>query len=543
MSLGFQTVKNSTLRVCLAATLIAAAGKAAALGFGDLRGSPVLGEKARFEVELLGSGTAYLDATCFRLKQPGGDSGLPWLKQATFTVRHGTPAVLEVRSPTTLSEPAFAVAVYVGCGHDIVREYVVLAGKPTAPVVEAPAPRKSAVTQAPAKRSQSAPARPAPRPAASPAPTPAAAPAPAVAAGSAVAPLGEAAKGQPAQDSTMPADEKIKRMEATVGELQQRAAELTQKIEQAQPQPATAPAPAAPPAPVAVAPARAAVAQAEEGSNWGLYGAVLAMLAAVAGVFGWRTYGQRRDTASGSLGIPEVVVDPQRKSERVERAGPDLQADPAALLTPVKIAPVAPGTPPAAGPGVKLDSLMSVSAATVDEHFEANPVMELAEIMLSFGRVKGAAQALQEYIDANPQDALKPWVRLMDVYRMAGMRHEFEKVARELNKHFNVQIQQWETQAEGSEGAVDVVLDVDNARPGLVAAGSADAGIEGVAWIMEQVMMRWPAGDVVDYLNQLLRDNRGGTRTGFSLPVVNDIMFLIDLKEVSSRLEGEAAKA
>ena len=45
------------------------------------------------------------------------------------------------------------------------------------------------------------------------------------------------------------------------------------------------------------------------------------------------------------------------------------------------------------------------------------------------------------------------------------MRHEFEKVARELNKNFNVQIQQWETLSEGPEGSVDVVLDVDNARP------------------------------------------------------------------------------
>ena len=64
-----------------------------------------------------------------------------------------------------------------------------------------------------------------------------------------------------------------------------------------------------------------------------------------------------------------------------------------------------------------------------------------------------------------------------------------------------------------------------------------------MAWIMEQVMMRWPAGDVIDYLNQLLRDNRGGTRTGFALPVVNDIMFLIDLKEVSNKIDSEAATA
>ena len=91
--------------------------------------------------------------------------------------------------------------------------------------------------------------------------------------------------------------------------------------------------------------------------------------------------------------------------------------------------------------------MFSISNATVDEHFEANPVMELADIMLSFGRVKGAAQALQEFIDHNPQEALQPWIRLMDVYRMAGMRAEFEQVARNLNQHFNVEVQSWE-QAE-----------------------------------------------------------------------------------------------
>lgn len=270
--------------------------------------------------------------------------------------------------------------------------------------------------------------------------------------------------------------------------------------------------------------------------------ALLALVAGwLAGWLGWRSYSQRRESAGGGFGIPDVVVDPQRKNEREERGGVDPQVDPVAMVTPVKLDAVAPGTPPAAGPGSRLDSLMSVSAATVDEHFEANPVMELAEIMLSFGRVKGAAQALQEYIDANPQDALKPWVRLMDVYRMAGMRHEFEKVARELNKNFNVQVQKWETLGEGTDASVDVVLDAENVRPVTVLAEGADEGIEGVVSIMEQVLTRWHGGDVLDYLNQLLRDNCGGTRIGFSLPVVNDIMFLIDLKEISNKIESDAA--
>ena len=51
--------------------------------------------------------------------------------------------------------------------------------------------------------------------------------------------------------------------------------------------------------------------------------------------------------------------------------------------------------------------------------------------------------AMQEYIDNNPQEALQPWIRLMDVYRMAGMRDEFERVASNLNQHFNVEVQNW----------------------------------------------------------------------------------------------------
>lgn len=112
MSLGFKTVKNSIFRVSLAAALIAIAGEAAALGLGELRGVPVLGERARFEVELFGSGTAYLDPTCFRLKQPVDDSGLPWLKQGSFAVRHGKQTVLEVRGANTLSDPAFALMLF-----------------------------------------------------------------------------------------------------------------------------------------------------------------------------------------------------------------------------------------------------------------------------------------------------------------------------------------------------------------------------------------------------------------------------------------------
>ena len=54
---------------------------------------------------------------------------------------------------------------------------------------------------------------------------------------------------------------------------------------------------------------------------------------------------------------------------------------------------------------------------------------------------------------------------------------------------------------------------------------------------MNKVMELWETGDVVGYLYELLRDNRGGERAGFAMPVVDDILFLIELKETANRME------
>jgi alkylation response protein AidB-like acyl-CoA dehydrogenase len=56
----------------------------------------------------------------------------------------------------------------------------------------------------------------------------------------------------------------------------------------------------------------------------------------------------------------------------------------------------------------------------------AAPAIELAEIMLSFGRVSGAARTLEEYVAALPQESARPWIRLLHLYRRNGMRKEFE---------------------------------------------------------------------------------------------------------------------
>ena len=346
--------------------------------------------------------------------------------------------------------------------------------------------------------------------------------------------------------------EKLRNMEATLGELQQRAGEFAQRVEKSpagevttsSTAPATQPAPmpqAQPPAAVQTSKVPVVNQPVEEDwfSEWMLYGVILGALLGVGGWLGWRNYKERqaRLVEETFARQPAVVdVDPPRSEERDEPGGVvDLHVEPSAMGAPMSVDLELdgghdieqPSKFPAPPPSAAADSMFSISNATVDEHFEANPVMELADIMLSFGRVKGAAQALQEYIDNNPQEALQPWIRLMDVYRMAGMRDEFERVAGNLNQHFNVEVQNWSAPEASAE------VDIDLEKP----VAPKPQSLEDMPRLMAMVTELWLKGDVVGYLYQLLRDNRGGQRMGFALPVVEDILFLIELKETANRME------
>lgn len=533
MSMGCDSVSYLAFRFALIAGLVAFSSGAMAIGLGELRGRPALGDRPRFEVDILGSGKNLLDPACFRLQRPASDDNLPWLKRAIFTVRQGVPPVLEIVSDAPINDPALSVAIHVGCGEDVVREYMVMVSPPSARSLMAMEPVDSdrrPTTPAPVPGERARQPHPE-KPALQPAPTLAPARLP---------DLTKMPVPTEQHDAERVAAEKIKGMEATVGELQQRAGDLTQKIEEAAAIPATklpeAAVMASPPAADRLSKTPPAVVSSSSFSS-NLYGVFVGALLVAAVWLGWRLHQKRKE------GRQRLEVDPPRKDEREELGGINMQMDPVAMFVPPRIATTAAGASSVAQqehsvvPQLRHDSTMSIAASTGDEHFEANPVMELAEIMLSFGRVKGAAQALQEYVDANPREALKPWMRLIDVYRMAGMRHEFEKAARELNKNFNVEVQQWDSSAETEgQGVVDVVLDSQspNHREGAQAEG-----LESMSAIVEQLLIRWPAGDVVEYLKQLLRDNRGGTRLGFSLSVVDDILFLIELKEISNKIDSE----
>jgi len=598
--------------------LLSLSGGVSAVGLGELRGQPALGERLQLSIVLLGADKQVLDATCFRLIQPSGAGDLPWLKKAAMSIRKSTPPVLEIRSEIPLREPIMQLAVQMTCGVEVSREYVLLASplNDASPVVATPRPESEIQREMQRAPVQVAPrvVRPRPTPvepidvlprlkpqgfekrAASvrlPDRLPVAGEPSLRLANELLSWRGGAAEAKEPQreilrlefrmlsalheqvTTQMATAEKLRNMESTLVELQQRTTDFAQRVEKtgsgptatvtdapaqktalpanqpplsSQSAPSIPAAPAVKPSPVVPPPHVASAKSSSWLSEWSLYGGVLGALLGVVGWLGWRKYRERQQALVMSedefpLESPEMEVDPQRKDEREELGGVDLNVEPAVMGMPMQVdlhldggednnanevvASVNPSP-------VAHDPLMSISAATVDEHFEANPVMELADIMLSFGRVKGAAQALQEYIDNNPQEALQPWIRLMDVYRMAGMRAEFESVASSLNQNFNVEVQSWEATQPASGGEmVDLVL--DEVAPPPVAPHPQS--LEDMPRIIAMVCELWPTGDVVGYLYQLLRDNRGGKRLGFALPVVEEILFLVELKETSNRIE------
>ena len=157
----------------------------------------------------------------------------------------------------------------------------------------------------------------------------------------------------------------------------------------------------------------------------------------------------------------------------------------------------------------------AVAGALPGAPASAEPVMELAEIMLSFGRLQGAAQTLQEYIEAHPGEDLQPWVKLLEIYRSGEMRDEFEALSRRFNHNFNVEVQHWE-----AEPAAPV--DAGEAPPKALT-------LEEIPHIREQLVASWGKPECIDYLRKLLHDNRGGQRSGFRLPVVQEILLLLDI--------------
>ncbi len=148
-----------------------------------------------------------------------------------------------------------------------------------------------------------------------------------------------------------------------------------------------------------------------------------------------------------------------------------------------------------------------------------NSLLELAEIMLSFGRVQTAADTLAEYIDQVTPESFQPWSMVLDLYRRGGMREEFDALATKMRSRFNANIPDWNDSKTPISGLKT---------------------LEDYPHVIHIAQSVWGTQACISYLYSLVNDNRAGQRNGFPLEVIEEIALLLQVLESAYQLQREA---
>ncbi len=142
------------------------------------------------------------------------------------------------------------------------------------------------------------------------------------------------------------------------------------------------------------------------------------------------------------------------------------------------------------------------------DYIDSDSALALAEIMLSFGRLRGAVETLSQHIEDNSPGNIKPWTMLLDLYRRGGMQAEFDNLATMMRQRFNVAIPAWE---------------------GFTTPISGLQSLEDFPHIISHIVQGWGKQEAMDYLDDLVHDNRSGKRSGFPLEVIEELALLMHI--------------
>ncbi|UCV04480.1 FimV family protein [Dechloromonas denitrificans] len=572
-----------------------------AVGFGEITLHSRVGEPLRAEVPVLTRAGEEIDTVCFSLAPlPGSD--LPVVTAArTRLVRNGANYRLLITGTRPIAEPVFMVGLRANCGADLQRDYVLMPAAPimlaevdrelpvaaatTSPrktgnsrewrardgdtlagIAESQAPasaaaqrrllvamlranpdispdapllegtpvqipklrermptRRTADTEPPlAPQNAAAGEAPAPRPKRTAPSAPSAKPASGgtdrVILGTPPDDLKPGEKATPASLSQM--EERMLKLEMTLHLLDQEvdklnnALALTTEALSAQHKLQAAQAAQTPPA-VPAAVATPAKPERSTQDNW-LELLISALVGGGIAAGLAHILGRNRRSNNDEIPLAMTVSPPETQPGKpAAKVVPPPQKTPSAPASePVRPATVAVDIP--------LDAAMSDfrKNETFDVNLnEGDSALELAEIMLSFGRVRGAAETLAQHIEENSPTNIQPWTMLLDLYRRGDMHAEFNSLATKMRQKFNVNVPTWE----------------DSTTP-----VSGLKSLEDYAHIVWRAGNSWGTQECLDYLFELVHQNRAGQRSGFPLEVIEEIALLMRVLEEGYGLKRPA---
>lgn len=143
---------------------------------------------------------------------------------------------------------------------------------------------------------------------------------------------------------------------------------------------------------------------------------------------------------------------------------------------------------------------------------ELSQVTDEAQVYLDLGRNDQAIEILRDHIDAQTGELTSPapWLMIFELYRRTNNRDGYDELAPQFRRHFNGRVPDWENY--GHELALD-------------------DGLEAFPHLIARIERDWGTSEARKFLEELLYDNRGGSRLGFSLAAYRDILLLLQVHE------------
>lgn len=136
-------------------------------------------------------------------------------------------------------------------------------------------------------------------------------------------------------------------------------------------------------------------------------------------------------------------------------------------------------------------------------------VMQDASRLFTHGRVNQAIEHLQEHLAKHPKCSPWMWLYLLDLLSNEGKQQEFDIVASECRKHFNLSVER-----------------NPDPRP---------QGIESFPRIMKALQQTWGTPQVISLIDDLVYNTRLVPRMGFERSVFEELMLL---KEIACQVQN-----
>lgn len=488
-------------------------GAVHALGLGEVSVRSSLGQPLHAVVELIDV-PPELNSDCFRLSPASVATPTPADARLALVRANGRTA-LHIRTPGSLNDPVVQFVLGTDCDVRMQREYALLLDPP----VVAPAAPEPLIAAVPVSTTPRVPAREA---AAAKARTdkPVARVKRATPATDATPRLVLSGKrhfsggpesrfalqldttlpdpariGQPGEtltptelsDENTALTRKLAHLETQLSDLHQRNAQLEARAATTS-RPATPP--AAPPSP----------------ARWPLALLLLGLLAGIAALVVWL---RRRAQAPVATPLTTLAatqpLDASSAVPDIERMDDDDSH--VAAPVPARMAERAPAEAEEEGTEVKED------------------ILDQAEVFMAHGHGDFAIHLLQEHLRAAPMESPVPWLLLLDLQHRAGDTEGYAATSTECRRYFNINLSGHPISQDGND-------------PG--------PGLEAYPHLLNKLVAVWNTPDIDAFINELIYDDRGGTRMGFEPGAYRDILLLRDISKQSqypATKPGERAAA